>query len=187
MKSTISALRNKCFCMALAAALTAVLLVGCNASPPAASVSLEQRPADSEVQSAPLPPYHTVQSVPQLPAAESDTAASDSVSFSYFEPGAFSEGTPEGVYLELYDDRTGLYTADGSSVARPVVWHYDGESVILNFDGQDENSPYLVSLRAKEENSLTLTHDKREITLHRCTLSGETISSEQSDAQTAQS
>lgn len=180
-------MQSKRAALVLTAALAAALMVGCNASPPAASVSLEQRPASSEAQSAPVPPYHTVQSAPQLPAAESDTAASASVSFAYYEAGAFTEGKPEGVYLELYDDETGLYTADGSSVARPVAWHYDGENIVLNFDAQDESSPYLVSLRAEDENNLIMTRGNQEITLRRCTLSGELVAPAQSDEQTAQS
>lgn len=179
-------LLNKRSALILTAALAAACLAGCADSPPAVSVSLEQRPASSEVQSLPAPTYQAAQSAPQLPAAESDAAASSSVSFAYYEAGAFSQGKPQGVYLELYNDQTGLYTADGSSVARPVVWHYDGENIVLNFDAQDESSPYLVSLRAEDENNLTMTRDNEKITLRRCTLSGEWAAPAQSDESMAQ-
>lgn len=183
MNSKISALHGKCVRTALGVLFAAALLASCGTSSPAASVSLRQRTDSSVPQSMPPPPQ-TAQSAPQLPASESQISESGSVSFAYWQAGAFAEGKPEGIYLELYDDQTGLYTAGGASVARPVTWHYDGETVVLNFDAKDKEEPYLVSLRADGEDKLIMTGENGEVSLRRCTLSGELIKSEESDAQT---
>ena len=179
----MSALPGKRMRTALGALLAAALLASCGTASPAASVSLQQRMDSSEPHSMPSPPQ-TAQSAPQLPASESQTAASGSVSFAYWKAGAFTEGKSEGVYLELYDDQTGLYTADGASVARSVIWHYDGENIVLNFDAKGAEEPYLVSLRAEGENELIMTGENGEVSLRRCTLSGEPVKAEESDAQT---
>ena len=55
---------------------------------------------------------------------------------------------------------------------------------MLNVDAKGAEEPYLVSLRAEGENELIMTGENGEVSLRRCTLSGEPVKAEESDAQT---